>query len=164
MVKEHPHGGTVARVCASMTNAYKVGNTIFISDVCVSDHKRGKQKGEQLEPDVMTRSDVNLKELLPVPAKPVLWLLQLRLNNIFRSANMESFYFIWFWLAVFVFIATIKWKGSSLAEHSKQSQLFWLGFRQFPLQDDFNDLWSTTDVCLNPWRPLHKISHWHQRP
>lgn len=33
---------------------------------------RGKQKGEQLEPDVMTRSDVNLKELLPVPAKPVL--------------------------------------------------------------------------------------------
>lgn len=80
---------------------------------------RGKQKGEQLEPDVMTRSDVNLKELLPVPAKPVLWLTQLRLNNIFRPANMESFYLVWFWLVVFVFIATIKWKSSSLAEHSK---------------------------------------------
>ena len=72
MVSERSHGGIVARVCASMTNAYKVGNTIFNSDLCVSDHKRGKQKGEQLEPDVMTRSDVNLKELLPVPAKPVL--------------------------------------------------------------------------------------------
>ena len=49
MVKEHSHGGIVARVCASMTNAYKVGNTIFISNLCVSDHKRGKQKGKQLE-------------------------------------------------------------------------------------------------------------------
>lgn len=68
MVKEHSHGGIVARVCASMTNAYKVGNTIFISDICVSDHKKRKQKGEQPEQDVMTRSDVNLKELLPVPA------------------------------------------------------------------------------------------------
>lgn len=68
IVKEHPYGGIVARVYASMTNAYKVGNTIFISDLCVSDHKKGKQKGEQPEPDVMKRSDVNLKELLPVPA------------------------------------------------------------------------------------------------
>lgn len=69
MLKEHSHGGVVARVCASMTNAYKVGNTIFISDLCVSDHMRGRQKGGQLKADVMTKSEAKGNS---VPAKPVL--------------------------------------------------------------------------------------------
>lgn len=72
MVKEHSQGGVVARVCGCQTNAYKIGNTIFISDLCVSDHTRGRPEGEQLKADVMTKSDVKLKEFLLLPATPTI--------------------------------------------------------------------------------------------
>lgn len=104
MEKEHPHGAVTARVCASMTNAYKIGNTTFIPDVCISDHTRGRQTGQQLKADVMTESDIKLRELLG-PAKPMIQ-HQLKFNNIFRPTNMGRFYLVWVWSVVLMFSAT----------------------------------------------------------